>query len=188
MTVMKGIFKKQKPKIIFYRNYKNLDKNWGETFYSLLVTFYSLLVTFYSLLVTRYFLLVTQCFLVVTRYSLLFTRYSLLVTFYSLLITFCPLLFNKVASGLQLYLKRDPGQKQPSRGVLRKSCSENMQQIYRRTHMPKCDFALRHAYSPIKLAAYFQNTFSQEHLWRATSVWHKCFSVNFAKFLWTSFL
>ena len=31
-------------------------------------------------------------------------------------------------------------QKQPSRGVLRKRCSENMQQIYRRTPMPKCDF------------------------------------------------
>ena len=31
-------------------------------------------------------------------------------------------------------------QKQPSRGVLRKSCSENMQEIYRRTPMPKCDF------------------------------------------------
>ena len=27
-----------------------------------------------------------------------------------------------------------------SRGVLRKRCSENMQQIYRRTPMPKCDF------------------------------------------------
>ena len=25
-------------------------------------------------------------------------------------------------------------------GVLRKSCSKNMQQIYRRTPMPKCDF------------------------------------------------
>ena len=31
-------------------------------------------------------------------------------------------------------------QKQPSRGVLRKRCPENMQQIYRRTPMPKCDF------------------------------------------------
>ena len=31
-------------------------------------------------------------------------------------------------------------QKQPSRGVLRKRCSENMQQIYRRTPMPTCDF------------------------------------------------
>ena len=26
------------------------------------------------------------------------------------------------------------------RGVSRKRCSENMQQIYRRTPMPKCDF------------------------------------------------
>ena len=31
-------------------------------------------------------------------------------------------------------------QKQPSRGVLSKSYSENMQQTYRRTPMPKCAF------------------------------------------------
>ena len=31
-------------------------------------------------------------------------------------------------------------QKQPSRDALRKSCSKNMQQIYRRTPMGKCDF------------------------------------------------
>ena len=31
-------------------------------------------------------------------------------------------------------------QKQSSGGVLKKRCSENMQQIYRRTPMPKCDF------------------------------------------------
>ena len=31
-------------------------------------------------------------------------------------------------------------QKQPSRGALRKRCSENMQQIYRRAPIPKCDF------------------------------------------------
>ena len=30
--------------------------------------------------------------------------------------------------------------KQPPRGIPRKRCSENMQQIYRRTPMPKCDF------------------------------------------------
>ena len=31
-------------------------------------------------------------------------------------------------------------QKQPLRCVLQKRCSENIQQIYRRTPMPKCDF------------------------------------------------
>ena len=31
-------------------------------------------------------------------------------------------------------------QKQPPTGVLRKRCSEKMQQIYRRTPMPKCNF------------------------------------------------
>ena len=33
-----------------------------------------------------------------------------------------------------------PNQKQLFIGVLKKKCSENMQQIYRRTPMPKCDF------------------------------------------------
>ena len=32
-------------------------------------------------------------------------------------------------------------QKQRSRGVLQKRCSENVQPIYRRTPMPKCDFS-----------------------------------------------
>ena len=52
-------------------------------------------------------------------------------------------------------------QKQPSRGVLKKSCSENMQQLYwNRTFawVISCKFA-----------AYFQNTFPQEHLWTAAS-------------------
>ena len=36
-------------------------------------------------------------------------------------------------------------QKQPPRCVLKKKCSENMQQIYRRTPMPKCVFNQRTA-------------------------------------------
>ena len=34
-------------------------------------------------------------------------------------------------------------QKKPSRGVLRKRRSENMQQIYGRTPTPKCDFNIK---------------------------------------------
>ena len=34
-------------------------------------------------------------------------------------------------------------QKQSSRGVLRKRCSKNMQQIYRRTAMQKCDLGMK---------------------------------------------
>ena len=62
-------------------------------------------------------------------------------------------------------------QKQPSRGVLRKRCSENMRQIYRRTPMPKCDFKKvakqlywNHTSAWVfscKFAAYIQNTFFQ---------------------------
>ena len=39
-----------------------------------------------------------------------------------------------------MYLSDNDFQKQPSRGVLRKRCSENMQKIYRRAPMSKCDF------------------------------------------------
>ena len=45
-------------------------------------------------------------------------------------------------------------QKQPSRGVPRKRCPEDMQQIYRRTPMPKCliiEITLRHGCSPVNL-------------------------------------
>ena len=58
--------------------------------------------------------------------------------------------------------------KQPPRGVPRKSCSENMQQIYRKTPMPKYNFnkiakatllkshfgieiTFRHGFSPVNL-------------------------------------
>ena len=46
---------------------------------------------------------------------------------------------------------------QPSRGVLRKTCSENMQQIYGRTPMLKCDFnkVALHGCSPVNLLHIF---------------------------------
>ena len=54
------------------------------------------------------------------------------------------------------FVKSWHSQKQPSRVVLKKRCSENMQQIYRRTPMPKflCNFieiALRHGCSLVNL-------------------------------------
>ena len=66
--------------------------------------------------------------------------------------------------------RRRKYQKQPSRGIPRKKCSEDMQQIYNRTAMPKCNFnkvakqlyywnhTLAWVFS-CKFAAYFQNTF-----------------------------
>ena len=70
-------------------------------------------------------------------------------------------------------------QKQSPRGVLEKRCSENMPQIYRRTPISKCDFnkVAKQLYwyhtsawvFSCKFVAYFQNTFSQEHLWVAAS-------------------
>ena len=83
-------------------------------------------------------------------------------------------------------------QKQPPRGVLTKRCSENMQQVYRRTPLPKCDFIeITHFYwflifywfffprfywnhtsawvFSFKFSAYFQNAISKEHLWVAAS-------------------
>ena len=56
-------------------------------------------------------------------------------------------------------------QKPPSRGALRKRCSDNMQQIYRRTlipkgnFMPKCEITLRHGCSPVNLLHIFRTPF-----------------------------
>ena len=60
-----------------------------------------------------------------------------------------------------------------------KICSENMQQICRRTHMPKCDFnkvALQlywnytsHKCSAVNLLHIFRTPFYKEHLWWAAS-------------------
>ena len=63
-------------------------------------------------------------------------------------------------------------QKQPSRVVLRKWCSVNIQQIYRRTPMPKCDFnkvplleiTLWHGYSPVNLLHIFRTPFPKTPL------------------------
>ena len=48
--------------------------------------------------------------------------------------------------------------KQPSRGVLIKWCPENLQQIYRRTPMLKCDLFIEWVFS-CKFTACFQSTF-----------------------------
>ena len=63
----------------------------------------------------------------------------------------------------------DEIQKKPSRGVHRKRCPENMQQIFRRTPMPRCNFnkllcnfieiALRHGCSPANLLHIFRTHF-----------------------------
>ena len=62
-------------------------------------------------------------------------------------------------------------QKQPSRGVLRNSCFENMQQIYRRTPMPKCDFekvTLREFHANYKVNFIINKTF-----WNCTLIYGK---------------
>ena len=77
-------------------------------------------------------------------------------------------------------------QKQPPRGVLKERRSENMQQIYRKIYMPKCDFnkvakqskfieiALRHGCSPVNLLHIFRTPF-----FRSTSGWLPlCFAIS----------
>ena len=66
-------------------------------------------------------------------------------------------------------------QKQPSWGVYRKRCSENMQQIYRRTVILKYDFnkvasnfieiALQYGCSPINLLHIFRTPFPKNTSW-----------------------
>ena len=60
-------------------------------------------------------------------------------------------------------------QKQPSRGILKKRCPENMHQIYRRTPMPKCVF------DKVAFQLY----------WNNTSAW--VFSVNLLHIFRTAF-
>ena len=60
-------------------------------------------------------------------------------------------------------------QKQPPRSVPRKKCSENMQQIYKRTPMRKCDF------SKVAMQLY----------WNHTSTW--CSPVNLLHIFWITF-
>ena len=69
--------------------------------------------------------------------------------------------------------------KHSSIGVRRKRCLRNRQPIYRKTPMPKCDFnkvALQLYWNhtsawvfSCRFAAYFQNTFSWEFIWRTAS-------------------
>ena len=51
-----------------------------------------------------------------------------------------PILYTLKMSENQSFVDTFRGQRQPFIGILTKRCSENMQQIYRRTLMPKCDF------------------------------------------------
>ena len=59
-------------------------------------------------------------------------------------------------------------QKQPFRGVPTKSCSENMQQIYRRTLMSKCNFieiTLLDGCSPVNLLHILRTPFRRNTSW-----------------------
>ena len=60
-------------------------------------------------------------------------------------------------------------QNEPFRGVLTKRCSENIEQIYRRTSMPQWDF----------------NTIAFKLYWNRTSAW--LFSCNFAAYFQNAF-
>ena len=88
---------------------------------------------------------------------------------------FINIVINQLKNGFNVRQVWLVFQKQPPRGVLSKRCSENMQQIYGRTPMQKCDFnkvakATSAWVFSCKFVAYFQNTFSQKHLWVAASV------------------
>ena len=85
--------------------------------------------------------------------------------------------------------------KQPFRGVLKKSCSENMQQIYRRTPTPKCDLqsnfieiTLRHGCSPVNLLHIFRTPFLKGGclcISLLTFTSHNSSEVSSYKFRWT---
>ena len=68
-------------------------------------------------------------------------------------------------------------QKQPSRGVYKKRCCENIQQIYRRTPMPKCDFN--------KIALLFLRTPLDGCFWyHFETSQHDCLFLSFLYIAW----
>ena len=83
-------------------------------------------------------------------------------------------------------------QKQPARGVLRKSCSENMQRIYRRTPMSKCDFNKVEENNFIELcnfATLLNLHFGMGFLLNFIKITlrHGCSPVNSLHIFWTTF-
>ena len=78
-------------------------------------------------------------------------------------------------------------QKQSSRGVLRKRCSENMQQIYRRTPMSKYEFNKLHFGMGVLLYIKFATCIFSEHIFLRTPlddcVWYRVFS-TLSSFIW----
>ena len=77
-------------------------------------------------------------------------------------------------------------QKQPSRGVLRKRCSENMQQIYRRTPCRSTtSIKLQQIYRRTPMVKYDFNKIALQLYWNRTSVW--VFSCKFAAYLQNTF-
>ena len=76
--------------------------------------------------------------------------------------------------------------KQPSRYVLRKRCSENMQQIYRSKPKPKCDFnkvslQLYWTHASAWVFSLFSEHLFLEHLWTASSDLYELDGVTFLK-------
>ena len=81
-------------------------------------------------------------------------------------------------------------QKQPSRDVLKKRCSGNMQEIYGRTHMPKCNFTLRHGHSSVNLLHIFRTprptTLESSHFLNDFMLFHTQILCYFMPF-WSEF-
>ena len=71
-------------------------------------------------------------------------------------------------------------QKQPSRGVLRKGCSKNMQQIYRRTPISNCEFSKLHFGMGVLLYIKFTPCIFLEHIFLRAALdgyfWYRLFS------------
>ena len=85
---------------------------------------------------------------------------------FSILIQVAATLWNDLfVSGFKI-------QKQPSRGVPRKRCPENMEQISRKTTMPKCDF---------NKVALLKSHFSMGVLVEIRSIFSKCLFLETTK-------
>ena len=138
------------------KNIENVDPSVSTNCFVESIQIKNIHIVFYILL---HSFLILMIFCYTTAFSGFFRRRADLFTY--LLVN--PRNFHKPLTRGNL------DQKQPLRGVLGKKCSENMQQIYRRTPMPKCNFnkvvsnfieiALLHGYSPVNLQHMFRTPF-----------------------------
>ena len=102
-------------------------------------------------------------------------------------------LIVSISLGHRTSIERTQDQMQSPRGFLKKRCSEDMQLIYRKTPMPKCDFSnffeitLRHGCFPVNLLHIFRTPLLKNttaSAWRSSWTSYVLYTFNLCPVSW----